>query len=150
MALNRWLTDEEYARAAANGVIRTRLNSRVYDFNWDLELAISSPPGTVRHEYERKYAKWLKLAARNGISSSTFYSRLGLGWDHQAAATKTPRSKSKAEKKWLNIAEQNGISYQTFMSRIHTRKWDMERAATTPPINTGRRCSIKVKGEAVL
>ncbi|OOR18138.1 nucleoside permease [Bacillus mycoides] len=149
MALDRWLTDEEYARAAANGVSRERLNSRVYDFEWDLELAISSPIGTVRHEYERKHAKWLKVASKNGINISTFYSRLGLGWEIQEAAIKPVRQKSKAEKTWLNIAKQNGISYQTFMSRIHTRKWDLEKAATTPPINTGRRCSVKVKEEAL-
>ncbi|MGG0209556.1 nucleoside permease [Bacillus mycoides] len=149
MALERWLTDEEYARAAANGVSRERLNSRVYDFDWDLELAISAPIGTVRHEYERKYAKWLKVASENDINLSTFYSRLGLGWEIQEAAIKPVRQKSKAEKTWLNIAKQNGISYQTFMSRIHTRKWDLEKAATTPPINTGRRCSVKVKEEAL-
>ncbi len=149
MTLNRWLTDEEYARAAANGVSRERLNSRVYDFEWDLELAISAPIGTFRHEYERKHSKWLKLASENGINISTFYSRLGLGWECNEAATKPVRQKSKSEKKWLNIAKQNGISYQTFMSRIHTRKWDLEKAATTPPINTGRRCSVKVKEEAL-
>ncbi|WP_088293637.1 nucleoside permease [Bacillus mycoides] len=149
MTLNRWLTDEEYARAAANGVNRERLNSRVYDFEWDLELAITAPLGTVRHEYERKHAKWLKLASENGINLSTFYSRLELGWECRKAATKPVRKKSQAEKKWLNIAKQNGISYQTFMSRIHTRKWDLEKAATTPPINTGRRCSVKVKEESL-
>ncbi|MED1403819.1 nucleoside permease [Bacillus mycoides] len=144
MALERWLTDEEYARAAANGVNRERLNSRVYDFDWDLELAISAPLGTVRHEYERKYAKWIKVALENGINSSTFYSRLNiLGWECQKAATTPTRNKNKAEKMWLNIAKQNGISYQTFMSRINTRKWTPEEAATTPPINTGRRCEVR-------
>lgn len=35
MALNRWLTDEEYAKAAMNGVNRKLLNSRVYKAGWD-------------------------------------------------------------------------------------------------------------------
>ncbi|HFR4157289.1 nucleoside permease [Bacillus cereus] len=149
MTLNRWLTDEEYARAAANGINRKRLQSRVYDFGWDVEEAITASIGTVRHEYKRKHGDWQKTALKNGINIGTFYSRLKLGWTYQDAATKPPRQKDKTEKAWLNIAKKNGIGYQTFISRIRTQKWDMERAATTPVINTGRRCSMKDKEEAL-
>lgn len=149
MALNRWLTDEEYARAAANGINRKRLQSRVYDFNWDVEEAITAPIGTVRHEYERKHGTWLKTALENGINIRTFYRRLQLGWRYKEAATKPTRPKGEIEKTWLNIAKENGIGYHTFISRIRTQKWDMERAATTPVINTGRRCSMKDKEEAL-
>lgn len=149
MTLNRWLTDEEYARAAANGINRKRLQSRVYDFDWDVEEAITASIGTVRHEYKRKHGDWQKTALKNGINIGTFYSRLKLGWTYQDAATKPPRQKGKTEKAWLNIAKKNGIGYQTFISRIRTQKWDMERAATTPVINTGRRCSMKDKEEAL-
>ncbi|TBX83938.1 nucleoside permease [Bacillus cereus] len=146
MALDRWLTDEEYARAAANGINRKRLYSRVYDFDWDVEEAITAPIGTVRHGYERKHGDWFKVAAENGINSSTFYNRINaLGWSYKDAATKPTRQKDKTEKTWLNIAKENGIGYQTFISRIRTQKWDMERAAITPVINTGRRCSVKDK-----
>ncbi|PFS27781.1 nucleoside permease [Bacillus cereus] len=147
MALNRWLTDEEYARAATNGINRKRLQSRVYDFNWDVEEAITARIGTVRHEYERKHGKWLKTALESGINIRTFYRRLQLGWAYKDAATKPTRPKGEIEKTWLNIAKENGIGYHTFISRIRTRKWDMERAATTPVINTGRRCSVKDKEE---
>ncbi|MED1612533.1 nucleoside permease [Bacillus paranthracis] len=149
MALNRWLTDEEYARAAANGINRIRLNSRVYDFDWDVEEAITAPIGTVIHEYERKHGNWPKIALENGININTFYTRLQMGWTYQDAATKPARRKGDIEKKWLNIAKNNGIGYHTFLSRIRTQKWDMERAATTPVINTGRRCSVKDKEEAL-
>ncbi|WP_144524410.1 nucleoside permease [Bacillus thuringiensis] len=150
MALDRWLTDEEYARAAANGIDRKRLYSRVYEFNWDVEEAITAPIGTVRHEYERKHGDWFKVAVENGINSSTFYNRINaLGWSYKDAATKPARQKDKTEKTWLNIAKNNGIGYQTFMSRINTRKWDAEKAATTPIIRTGRNCSVKVKEEAL-
>ncbi|MCU5519845.1 nucleoside permease [Bacillus cereus] len=145
MALNRWLTDEEYARAAANGINRKRLYSRVYEFNWDVEEAITAPIGTVRHEYERKHGDWFKVALENGINARTFYSRLKLGWKYKDAATKPPRQMNKVEKNWVNIAKENGIGYQTYMARINARKWDMERAATTPVKNTGRRCALKVK-----
>ncbi|PGU29630.1 hypothetical protein COD66_23280 [Bacillus cereus] len=91
MALDRWLTDEEYARAAANGINRKRLQSRVYDFDWDVEVAITSPVGTVRHEYKGKHHKWLKMARENGINKSTFQSRLDSGWEYHKAATKPTR-----------------------------------------------------------
>ncbi|MEB9437412.1 nucleoside permease [Bacillus cereus] len=147
MALNRWLTDEEYARAAANGINRKRLQSRIYDFDWDVEEAITAPIGTLRHEYERKHGTWLKTALENGINIRTFYRRLQLGWTYKDAATKPTRPKVEIEKTWLNIAKGNGVGYNTFISRIRTQKWDMERAATTPVINTGRRCSVKDKEE---
>ncbi|WP_369355561.1 nucleoside permease [Lysinibacillus capsici] len=142
MTLDRWLTDEEYARAASKGINRKLLNYRVYQAKWALETAITAPPGTVRHSPEGKYTKWIKLATENGICKGTFYSRVNSGWSYKDAATKPPKRKSELGKMWLEIAKTNGIGYQTFMSRINTRNWDVEKAATTPLIRTGRNCSI--------
>ncbi|MGX5569541.1 nucleoside permease [Bacillus toyonensis] len=151
MALNRWLTEEERARAATNGISTKTLYYRLYRSDkWELEEALTAPPGTVRHSYKGEYTEWLEISAKNGIGKDTFYSRLNGGWSHYDAATKPVKRRNKLAKKWLDIAKQNGIGYQTFMSRINTRKWDAEKAATTPTINTGRRCSVKVKEEAVL
>lgn len=140
MALNRWITEEEFAMAAENGISRRRLHIRVYEYEWDLEKAMTAPIGSVHHTPERKHGKWLKIAIENGISKSTFYSRLNTGWEYIDAANKPVRKKGKTEKKWLEIAKQNGINYQTFQSRVKTYKWDLETAATTPTINTGKRC----------
>ncbi|MED3026188.1 MULTISPECIES: nucleoside permease [Bacillus cereus group] len=148
MTLDRWLTDEEYAMAAAKGINRKLLNYRVYQAEWDLGTALTAPPRTVRHSPEGEYAKWTKLAVENGICKGTFYSRVKSGWGCQEAAT-TPTKKNKGLGKiWLEIAKPNGIGYQTFMTRINTRKWDIEKAATTPITKTGRNCSVKVKEEA--
>lgn len=149
MALNRWLTDEEYAKAAMNGVNRKLLNSRVYKAGWDLEIAITAKPGSVRHSPEGRYTKWIKLATENGICKQCFYSRINSGWGYKEAATKPPKKNKGLAKVWLEIAKENGICYQTFMTRVLTRKWDIERAATTPPINTGRRCSVADKEVAI-
>ncbi|MGG0219198.1 hypothetical protein ABEZ32_24045 [Bacillus mycoides] len=97
MVLDRWLTDEEYARAAANGINRKRLQSRVYDFDWDVEVAITAPLGTVRHEYKGKNHKWLKLARANGIKTRAFHHRIKSGWGHYEAATKPPRNYKKKQ-----------------------------------------------------
>lgn len=138
MALNRWLTNEEVARAAANGISRRTLRRRVYEYSWDLEEALTAPPGSVRHDFERKYTKWLKIALKNGISQGTFFSRLTAGWECQEAANKPVKKMPDSMKKMLEVAKANGIKYQTFYARVKTHKWDMEKAATTPPINTSR------------
>ena len=147
MALYRWLTDEERARAAANGINTRALYYRLYRSDkWELEEALTAPPGTVRHNYEGKYEKWIKRAKKNGINASTFYSRIRiLGWGYEESATK-PINEAKAEKRrWIDIAKQNGIGYSTFMSRVNIHGWDIEKAATTQPINRGKRCSMKDK-----
>ncbi|EEL37214.1 hypothetical protein bcere0020_53950 [Bacillus cereus Rock3-29] len=94
MALDRWLTDEERARAAANGICEKTLYYRLYKTDkWELEEALTAPPGTVRHDYEGKNHKWLQLVRKNGISTDTFHSRIKSGWGHYKAATKPARKK---------------------------------------------------------
>ncbi|MEK4581830.1 nucleoside permease [Bacillus sp. FSL R12-0074] len=150
MTLDRWLTDEERAIARKNGINYHTLYRRVYRLGWDIKEAITAQPGTVNHGYERKYTKWLKKAQENGINISTFYSRINLlGWECEEAATRQANEMKSDRKNWLDIANRNGIGYRTFMSRVNTHGWDLERAATTPPSNTGRRCSVKVKEEAL-
>ncbi|MCS3600106.1 hypothetical protein M2370_005318, partial [Bacillus sp. JUb91] len=61
MALNRWLTDEERARAAANGISTRTLYYRLYRTDkWDLEEALTTPPGTVRHNCDGKIIRLLQ------------------------------------------------------------------------------------------
>ncbi|PFZ08416.1 nucleoside permease [Bacillus pseudomycoides] len=139
MTLNRWLTDEEIARASENGINRRTLMQRVYESNWDLEEALTAPIGSVNHGYERKYSKWLKIASKNGINQGTFFSRVSAGWESEEAANKPVNKMSDVMKEMLKVAKSNGISYQTFYSRVMKYKWDMEAAATTPPNNTRKR-----------
>ncbi|EJQ77854.1 hypothetical protein [Bacillus toyonensis] len=61
MALNRWLTDEERARAAANGISTRTLYYRLYRTDkWELEEALTTPPGTVRHNCDGKIIRLLQ------------------------------------------------------------------------------------------
>ncbi|WP_327918431.1 nucleoside permease [Bacillus paramycoides] len=142
MALDRWLTDEEYAKAKANGISRKLVYNRVYVLGWDVEIAMTAPSGSVRHKTADKvHGKWLRIAVENGIEKSTFYSRLNLGWKYEDAATKPANRMTNKEKEWSEIAEKNGISYQTFTSR---RKygWEPEKAATTP-VMTPKQCGAR-------
>jgi hypothetical protein len=132
MALERWLTDEEYAKAKANGISRQLLYNRVFVLGWDIEIAMTATPGSVRHKLvDKVHEKWLRIAVENGIKKNTFYSRLYLGWRYKDAATKQVNKKGKKEKEWCEVAEKNGISYQTFTSRL-SYGWEPEKAATTP------------------
>lgn len=137
-------TKEEREIAESNGISYGTAYARAIVMGMSVEEAITTPLIPPRGR-SRKHGKWKEIALENGIPESTFYNRLGLGWTYQDAATKPARRKGEIEKKWLNIAKNNGIGYHTFMSRIRAQKWDMERAATTPVINTGRRCSVKDK-----
>ncbi|MFY0147852.1 nucleoside permease [Bacillus cytotoxicus] len=135
------LTKEHYERAAANGIGRFTLQSRVYSSGWDVEEAITTPKGMKRKSKESKYEKWLKQAVEKGMNKNTFYSRLALGLTPEEAVNMPVKKIDKFIKEMQKKALVNGVSYQTFYSRVRTYKWDPERAAMTPPINTGKRCS---------
>ncbi|MEK4640376.1 nucleoside permease [Bacillus sp. FSL W8-0519] len=137
-------TKEEREISESNGISYKTAYARIVDMGMSVEEAITTPLKPHRGRI-RKHGKWKETALENGIPERTFYNRLRLGWTYQDAATKPVRRKGEIEKKWLDIAKNNGIGYHTFLSRIHTQKWDIERAATTPVINTGRRCSVKDK-----
>jgi len=141
MALDRWLTDEERARAAANGICEKTLYYRLYRSDkWELEEALTAPPGTVRHNYEGKNHKWLKLARENGINTNTFNDRLRRNWGHYKAATKPVKrrrcwkmqNKEKPRLKDYAKAAEIGVSKKYVDQRMEELGWSLERAITTP------------------
>jgi hypothetical protein len=86
------------------------------------------------------------LAIKNGISRDTFWKRVRKhGWSEEDAATKPLKDmKIHAQliadkhrvypKEVLDLLRINKISYFTFITRIKRGKWDIYKAATTPPI----------------
>ncbi|MFJ9300023.1 hypothetical protein [Bacillus toyonensis] len=141
MALNRWLTNEEYEVARSNGISRKALYMRVYTYGWELQEALKIPPRAYWHIGEGKFNKLLKVAKENGIIPSTFYGRVNSGWDPQEAAI-IPVRKQNDRKNWAKIAEENGISASTFRSRVATYGWDLKKAATTPARNKKAKKNI--------
>ncbi|MGG0258147.1 hypothetical protein ABEY48_08660 [Bacillus mycoides] len=131
MALNRWLTNEEYEIAKSNGISKITLYKRVYTYGWELQEALIITPRTHWHIGKGKFNELLKVAKENGIISSTFYGRVNSGWDPQDAAT-IPIRKQNDRKDWAKIAEENGISASTFRSRVATYGWEPKKAATPP------------------
>ncbi|PHE19207.1 hypothetical protein COF59_08235 [Bacillus pseudomycoides] len=121
-------TTKEVQQAASVGVSRKLLDQRLCQ-GWSMERAITTPVGTS-YEGQEKNVKMLKLAAKNGISESTFYRRRRDQNMTPYEAAITP--KSDRYRKYVIIAKRNGIDPQTFYKRVE-RKMDPLKAAMKPP-----------------
>ena len=133
-----YITPEEYAEAAKNGVDENRLEVRIRQYGWSKERAINEP---MREYRDRR--RWAKIAESNGISYQTFMSRINImGMSEEVAATKPLQDKRKAVKHMADrkrqiplelraLAESNGIAYPTLRARLKTGM-DPHEAATKP------------------
>ncbi|WP_020615760.1 hypothetical protein [Paenibacillus daejeonensis] len=144
MPHRRYITDEEYAKAAANGIKRDTLNTRIWQHNWDMDKAT-----TKRPQKQIKHSEHYKAMARsNGITETMYRVRVKqYGWTPQRAATEPPghpesrkaaikaahAARGKYPKELLEEAASNGIARDTFYCRIK-RGWPPEEAARHPPL----------------
>ena len=83
----RYISEEEYKIGLKNGIKRQTMYRRVYQYGWDVEKAIATPP--IKRECRaRKYPKEITdLALKNGICLITFYARVRKGWSLEEAST---------------------------------------------------------------
>lgn len=135
-----YITPEEYATAAANGIRRELVNERVRKLAWGVERAITTPP-----EKQKDRSFWRKIAEENGISRATFYSRCRrVGWTEEMAATIPLADKVEVLKRvsaerpdrvvpaeYMELAKKNGLERHIYM-RVTRCGWSLEEAATTP------------------
>ena len=146
-----YITPEEYARAAVNGVSAQLLDVRIRSLAWEKERAIKTPP----HDKRRLPKEWIARAKQNGICYSTYKYRVNvLGWDLERAATQ-PLQDRKAQARdayehsrkypaeMKELAIQNGIPERTFHRRMRVG-WDALEAATRP-IMTPMECGLMTK-----
>ncbi|OOZ76560.1 hypothetical protein BHL35_25385 [Bacillus cereus] len=118
------ITDEDYEKAAKNGISKSNVYQRVNENGWDLERAITVP---VRKKKGSKLnVGMIILAERNGISKPTYYKRIKSGMDPYEAATKP-----KGYAAHLELARKNGIKDVTFYQRVK-RGMNPYEAATKP------------------
>jgi len=138
-----YISEEEYARAEANGITRTCLIQRIRKACWDREDALTRPMKPQRPRDSLK--QWRELAEKSGISKGTFWARVSGGMSPEEAATMPKQSRQDIQwKRWastrktpaefVRLAEKNGINTRTFHSRIH-RGMDPQEAATRPPMS---------------
>ncbi len=135
MDYKAYLTDEDYEKAARNGITARALYQRFYQYFWDIERAVTQP---MRAKEGKSKAKELQLEAKkNGIyiAQSNIYRRMKSGMSDEDIVTTPKQMKHKASDKYYKyreMAKQNGISSGTFSARINTYHWTYERAATEP------------------
>lgn len=150
-----YITDEDYKRAANNGIDAKVLYHRVNRWGMEKEEAITKPL--------RKYGVWADVAELNGIGKGTFYSRVNLRGINVVKAATTPinkkerverarksrqiegeeeevlqalregRAKNKVlPQEWIDKAKENGVSAQLLRWRLEQGK-TVEEATTFAP-----------------
>jgi hypothetical protein len=148
-----YITPEEYETAAANGISRNLLETRIRKYGWPKELAMTKPP--------RKLSKIpreiVELAQRNDIPYQTLYWRIYAGWAPDRAATEPVADRAERVRRAhdarrkipadiIELANKNGIKYMTLYKRVSEMGWDPVTAATTPIMTkseSGRRAKAK-------
>jgi hypothetical protein len=86
--LMEYLTEEDYAVAAANGISRKRAYQRFYENGWEKERAITQKIGASR------WSMYHEKCEANGITQQRFNDRIRRGKSPEDAAT-TPLYKRK-------------------------------------------------------
>jgi hypothetical protein len=86
--MNKFITDEHYAKAEANGLDRKLVYTRVYTHDWDIERAIQEPKYIRKNIIEKEL---IEIAEKHGVYYSALRKRLWLGWDKVRASTKPLR-----------------------------------------------------------
>jgi hypothetical protein len=136
-----YVAPEEYDRAASIGVNNQTLDRRIRLLGWAKERAITTPIRSLNKERSH----WRRVAEKNGVSFSTFHSRIGRGWSHEEAATRPKQTIEELREqalrateyvrkipRWcIELAEKNGIQRATLHLRIK-KGMSFEEAATQP------------------
>jgi hypothetical protein len=145
-----YITDEDYAIAAKNGITKNAVWQRVYNSNWSKEDAITKP--LLKR---RNHRQWEVVCKQNGIRWNTFLQRVNTyGWKPEKAATTPTRTKHEVmeearkanpsilTERHLELMKKNGLCKGTVFSRKF-RGWTIERAVSTPPMNVGNGAKMK-------
>lgn len=130
------LLDEHFETALSNGIARVLLHSRYYQRGWPLERATTEP---VNVRVPSEHTSYIDVAQVNGISRSTYLTRVRGGMSKEEASTKpvsergrpkgTHRTCRAYTDEQLALANSRGISRQMLNRRL-ARGWHLERALT--------------------
>jgi len=82
-----YLTDENYATAAENGIKRGTVYSRFHNLQWSIERTISTPTMARTAKTGSKYDKYFAICENYGIPKRIFNSRIYTGWSLDRACT---------------------------------------------------------------
>ena len=134
-----YITPKDYETAESNGLTKKDVYRRVYEENWSIKRAISTPkmkmkPMTKYTEEEKETIK------KNGLTTRIVSQRVCRGWDREKAINTPPiqpqqkahgRGRYKYTDEIIEIVKSNGIKIDTFYRRVRSG-WSIEKASTTP------------------
>jgi hypothetical protein len=123
--MRNYLLEEDYERAAKNGITTEQLRNRFYKLLWDPVRASTEPINS------RKNCLWNQFKDIAVVSRNTFQRRINKGMEPLQAATK-PLKERKYTDEQLQIALSNGISEAVLKNRIYLYKMPVEEAITRP------------------
>lgn len=116
-----FVSDEQYEIALKNGIKKSTVYARVYQYGWDIEKAITRKPMT-KSECSRKYPDFVyELLKKNNIDNNVFHERICIGWNVLDACSIPPNKKKEyraknaiiTNKKFLTVGI-NDIKEQLF------------------------------------
>lgn len=87
--MNIFISEKQYSIAKVNGISRTNVYNRVYNYGWSVDKAITTAliPRSKRFN-KRKYSEELiKETEERGICYGTFLNRISHGWSIEMAST---------------------------------------------------------------
>ncbi|PFY49080.1 hypothetical protein COL55_13310 [Bacillus toyonensis] len=130
------LEEHHFEIALSFGITRALLHSRYYQRGWSLERATTEP---VNKKVASEHTSYIDVAQVNGISRSTYLTRVRGGMSKEEASTKpvakrgrpkgTHRTCRPYTDEQLALANSRGISRQMLDRRL-SRGWHLERALT--------------------
>ena len=82
-----YLTDEDYATAAKNGIKKGTVYSRFHNSGWSAEKSINTPTMSRTAKTGSKYSKYFAICENYGITRGIFHNRLYKGWSLDKACT---------------------------------------------------------------
>jgi len=82
-----YLTDEDYAIAAKNGIKKGTVYLRFNRCGWSVERSINTPTMKPTDKTGSKYDKYFAIGEKHGISSNTIRGRWSQGWSLGKACT---------------------------------------------------------------
>lgn len=132
-----YVTPEDYKVAEKNGLSRKDLYRRVYEENWSINRAITTPKMKIKPM--TKYTEEQKaIIKENGLNTRIVSQRIFRGWTIERAINTPPvqpkdkahgRGRYKYRDEIINIVLNNGIKLDTFYRRVRDG-WSIDDAST--------------------
>jgi hypothetical protein len=95
-----YLTDEDYAIAAKNGIKKLAVYKRLYYLGWSVKQAIHTPTMKRTDKRGSKYEKYYAIGEKNGIPNKRVYYRINYArWSLKDACT-VPIRKYESRRAW--------------------------------------------------